>query len=295
MLMALGLAGLLAGCASTQTSTDARPATMVAANTALIFPPPGGPGILGVVETRFPNALRQQIALSTDARTPGENMIAVTMFHASSGGDEGIGPQDSALDQDKQMAEAQAAWPDVAFTTSPFFVQNAYGPFGYAAGRSQTGDTCVYAWQRIEARRGPSGARKSGAVSIRLQLCDSRKSEKALLSTMYTLRLTEQVHEPLAAPARIGRIGNPIVPESPRGFANVLEDEPVVTRTVRRTTTVTQPVPQPVAAPVVQPIVPTGPIVPSPMGTRAITGTQAPAANPSPSVIVPRPPTGSGS
>lgn len=285
----------LAGCATTSVQTP-QPATTVPLSDAMIFPPPGGPALLSVVETNYANAVRQDIALATNARTPGENKISITRF-LSEGGDGNDGELADSPTVDL-YAEASQAWPDVSMMVSPFYVQNLYGPFGYAIGGAPTGDKCAYAWQRIRPSLRPSGAIGRGTVTIRLQLCDRTSSEQNLLRMMYQMRLRDPVFEPFRASPVIGETGAPLVPQSAGGFANVLdlpEAQPRRSQTqVRQVSAPVQPAPAPTPAPAPAPRPvpdPTGPIVPLPGGSgQGANAAEGPASN---SVIVPPPPASS--
>lgn len=280
------LAAALAGCASTRAVQEPRTATTVPLSEAMIFPPPGGPALLSIVETNYANAVHQEIALATNARTAGENRITITRFLAEGGtGDMGelADPLPAQIDL---YAEAAAAWPDVQLLRSPFYVQNAYGPFGYAVGGAPTGDTCVYAWQRIAPTLRPSGRVDRGAVSIRLQLCDRTSSEQALLRIMYEMRLRDPVFEPWRASPLIGAGGAPILPQSSEGVLNVL-DLPEAQPPRQRTQQPSQPAtPAPAPAPTPAPLpAPTGPTVPLPGGGGG--SVQPPGSG---TVVVPLPP-----
>lgn len=280
---ALFAAIVLAGCATTSVQ-EPRTATTVPLSEAMIFPPPGGPAMLSVVETNYANAVRQDISLATNARTPGENKISITRF-LDEGGDGNFGELADSESVDL-YAEASAAWPQVSMMVSPFYVQNFYGPFGYAVGGAPTGDKCLYAWQRIAPSLKPSGSIKRGTVVIRLQLCDRTQSEQALLRMMYQMRLRDPVFEPWRASPVIGEAGAPLLPQSVGGFQNVLDlPEAQPPRTVGGTPvqTVSSPAPTPTPTPRPTPE-PTGPIVPLP-GTGSGTGTTTESG-----VVVPPPP-----
>lgn len=266
---------LLAGCATTS-EQPAREAQITRPSAAFILPPPGGPAIVTVVETQFPNAIRQDISLATEARSVGENKISIIRFTGKGGDGSGTALKDIPFTQVNLTEEALAAWPNSGMAVSPYYVQNAYGPFGYAIAKPPNGDSCLYAWQRIEPALKPSGAVDRGAISIRLQLCRRGVSEETLLSTMYNLRLNVAVFPALKAPAAIGRIAAPIKPVGAAGFAEVIPSSQPTPRPA-----VAQPRPAPVAAPVVTavPVPPPGaPIVPTPTGISGQTG-----------VVVPRP------
>lgn len=284
----------LAGCATTEQTP--RTATTVPLTDAMIFPPPGGPMLLSVVETNYANAVHQDIALATNARTAGENKISVSRFLGRSGnGNNGELADSPTVDL---YAEASAAWPEVSMMVSPFYVQNFYGPFGYAVGGAPTGDTCVYAWQRI-VPRGTSNSR--GNVVIRLQLCDRASSEQNLLRMMYQMRLRDPVFEPWRASPVIGRAGTPITPRSAQGVANVLDlpeaQPPRSSRPapVQQVAAPAQPpasAPAPAAVPTPRPApTATGPIVPLPGGATSDTSGDG-ATSGGQGVIVPLPPGG---
>ncbi|NGP17803.1 cellulose biosynthesis protein BcsN [Devosia chinhatensis] len=215
----------------------------------------------------------------------------------SDGSESGL--RDIPFTQVNLTEEALAAWPNTGMAVSPFFVQNAYGPFGYAIGKPGNGDTCIYAWQRIAPALKPSGAIDRGAVTIRLQLCQQGASEQQLVEVMYKLRLDASLFPPGRAPLAIGAINAPIRPVGAGGFAEVIPTAAPVAAPAARpraatvravatpavTTTPAVVVPTPAAgAPIVPPppasgsssTTPSGPIVPRPPATS--------------SVIVPAPP-----
>lgn len=280
------MASLLAACASTR-ELPPQEARIVAPVDAMIVPPPGGPAIVNVVSRTFPNAVQQDINLATNARTAGENKISIIRFV-----DEGVDGSDAALrdipfTQVNLTEEALEAWPDTGMAVSPYYVQNDYGPFGYAIGRPANGDTCIYAWQRIAPSLKPSGALDRGAITVRLQLCKQRATEQELLEVMYRLRLNSSVHAPRPAPAAIGRIAAPIRPVGAQGFAEVIE----VAEPVSQPRATARPAPAPAPAPAVVPVAttppPGAPIVPSPGGSTG-SGPTVPAP-PSSGVVVPGP------
>lgn len=290
LAVVLSVAALLAGCATTKELPPSE-ARLTTASDAVIIPPPGGPAIVSLISTTFPNAVRQDIFLATEARTAGENKISVIMFAGKGGDGSGAGLRDVPFTQVNLTAEALAAWPNSGMAVSPYFVQNAYGPFGYAIGKPGNGDTCIYAWQRITPTLKPSGAIDRGAVTIRLQLCRTGATEQQLVEIMYKLRLDASLFPPGRAPLAIGVIGNPIRPVGAQGFAEVIPSGPApapraaVVRAVATPVAITTPavtVPTPAAG---------APIVPSPTsGSRGSAGPTVPRPPASSSIIVPAPP-----
>ena len=249
----------LSACASTP-KLPPHEAAVVTPVSAMIIPPPGGPGIVKVISTTFPNAVRQEISLATQARTAGENKITLVQFYGRGGDGSDAELRDIPFTEVNLTEAALAAWPGTGMAVSPYYVQNDYGPFGYAIGRPANGDACIYAWQRIEPSLKPSGSIDRGTITIRLQLCKSGSNEQELLEVMYRLRLNSSVHSPLGAPAAIGRIAAPIRPIGAQGFSKVIDvADPVP---AARSVTTTQPAPAVVPA-VITPA-PGAPIVPSP-------------------------------
>lgn len=283
-LLAPMLALALGACASVP-KLPPHEAVVVAPVEAMIIPPPGGPGIIKVVSTTFPNAVRQEISLATQARTAGENKITLVQFVDRGGDGSDASLRDIPFTEVNLTEEALAAWPDTGMAVSPYYVQNDYGPFGYAIGRPANGDACIYAWQRIEPALKPSGSIDRGAITIRLQLCKRGSSEQELLEVMYRLRLNSSVHAPLAAPAAIGRIAAPIRPVGAEGFAKVIDiADPVP---ASRPATVQPTAPAVIPAAIIP--APGAPIVPSPGGSSGTsTGPTVPRP-PTSNVVVPTP------
>jgi hypothetical protein len=183
---------------------------------------PGTPGVLSVIESRYANATRQTIALVTHGKTPGENQLQIDVFGLTN---EGASLEttlpDLALNEVDLYSEAQGALPDVPLRISLNYMQNNFGPFGYAVGRSTQGDTCVYAWQRIATPdRKLSLVNSRVALSVRLRLCDPKASEAALAATMMNLSANVSLSggswtpEPRELSADIGAAGAPIAPTS---------------------------------------------------------------------------------
>jgi hypothetical protein len=280
------MAALLTGCA-TAPQLPTSEARITAKVDAMIIPPPGGPAIVHVVSTTFPNAIRQDISLATRARTAGENKISVIMFAGKGGDGSDASLRDVPFTQINLTQEASAAWPGAGMAVSPYYVQNAYGPFGYAIGKPANGDGCIYAWQRIAPTLKPSGGVARGTIVVRLQWCERGASEQQLLDIMYKLQFDGSVFPPGRAPARIGALAAPIRPVGVEGFAEVIRTAPAAP--------VPTPAPSQPAAPVAATAVavtapPVGtPIVPLPGGASGQTGPTVPRP-PASTVIVPTPP-----
>lgn len=207
---------------------------------AMIALPPGSPPIIGVTQRGYENAIAQTISLATRGRTPGENTIQVAFFTAAdlpeSTGVEGNLLKLPGIDDFAVAQDMEERLPGVAMAPSAVFVQNRYGPFGYAFGRGSGGEACLYAWQRIAD--GDSVFRpRSGAVSVRMRICDPKATEASLLRLAYEYSLNASLRRsgwspagdaPAPAPG-LGQAGAPIYP-LPQASA---EDAPKPRRAAR--------------------------------------------------------------
>ncbi len=281
-MAAVVVAGMLAGCANPAPLQNDTQTRMVPTESAFVMPAVGGPEVTAVLEQRFSNGTQQDVLLATSASTPGQNMLRIQIF----------GPVDSSLAGNDKLragflpardvkAEMRKLIPGVRMETSAFYVQNNYGPFGYAVGRSSSGDTCLYGWQRITS----TGMTQTlignkGSIQIRLRLCDSGKSEQQLLQSMYGFRITASFKdgnwnpygEPLPPDTSFGRGGEPVYPVSASRYETVTEPTPAPPRrapAAKRTVK---------AAPPPQLPEPIGPLVPPPPGPDvAVTSGASPA------------------
>lgn len=241
-LVAAALLGssMLAACATrpldlrVQTLTTEVPVTQ-----AIVMPPPGGPSIVTLLERRRSNAIEQELILSTNGSEPGQNAFFVTLLESLSGGEGSDVVKIPSIAPDAIAAEMEQRLPGVAMQVSPYFVQNKYGPFGYAAGLSDAGDTCLYAWQTIEPneRRLFSLetallATPQGAISVRLRICEPGAPEEALLRLMYEYTVVAHLRSPVWNPygdpppadPRLGELGSPVYPISRNGHAQPVSE-----------------------------------------------------------------------
>jgi hypothetical protein len=282
----------ISSCASKDGIRVPDGAATVSNDQAFALPPPGGPAIVNVIQHHFNNAVRQDIFLFTSASTSGQNVLRISFF----------GPVGLDYDDQKSMSytairdssiasEMRHEFPGVVMSRSPYYVQNNYGPFGYATGRSRTGDTCLYAWQQIRSNANSQSAfQNRGTIQVRLRLCDAHSTEQQLLGVMYRYTITgtfpAEGWNPYDAPpkvdASLGGTESPIYPGMPSSNAGRLppalqpQTAPVIYRQATAVSTPSAARQQPVAA-----SSPTGPIVPPPT-------TAAQGAKPA-SVVVPGP------
>lgn len=212
---------------------------------ALVVLGPGSLPTTGVTQRTYDNAISQVISLRTRGRTPGENTIHAAFLTAADlpdgEGVEGHLLREPGIDDFTIAQEMEERLPGVAMAPSALFVQNKYGPFGYAFGRSAAGEACIYAWQRMA-----SGDRiflpRSGVASVRIRVCDPVATEAALLQLAYGYSLNASLRRPgwnpigdAPAPApELGRAGAPIYPVPLTSFPATAErSQPVRPRPAR--------------------------------------------------------------
>lgn len=217
---ALSLTLLAAACTTRSELGYATLMTEVPPARAIILPPPGGPAIVTVLQRNFRNGVSQEIAIWTASRTPGQNAFYVSLSSGTS-------PQSEIddilslppLTQDRLQKEMDERLPGIEMQTSLVYVQNKYGPFGFATGRSASGDVCLYAWQRIEPNE-PAFLVPGGIISIRLRLCDAAATQEQLLRTMYGFTISafyqsgawNPYGSPPPVPDQLGEIDAPLYP-----------------------------------------------------------------------------------
>jgi hypothetical protein len=298
------LAGLaLAACAQQQPQIATLSTTqLVPAQNAFAVPGPGGPAVMSVVEQRYANAVEQQIALSTSSHVSGQNMLRVQLFGPLDRGTTGqTRLREGYLPPGNVTAEMRRLIPGVRMVQSPYYVQNRYGPFGYAVGRASSGDTCLYGWQGLTSTgNAQTLIGNKGSIQIRLRYCDGALSEQRLLQAMYDYTISAYFRsgnwnpygEPNAPDASLGKAGAPLYPVGKSETATVTgppaRREPTGPRSSTRQAT------RIVAMPKAEPV---GPVVPAPPVSGATSATPgrlertAPAERGGPpAVIVPPPP-----
>jgi hypothetical protein len=265
--LTLGLAS--AGCSMRSDLEFTTLMNEVPSAQAIMIPPPGGPGIVSVLQRRYLNGVSQEISLSTTAGGSGQNTFWISLVNdprALTENDDSLSI--SRLDPLKIYNEIQERLPGIGMQTSNYYVQNKYGPFGYAVGRSGAGDVCLYAWQLIE----PTEAAifmTSGTVSVRMRMCEAGATEQQLLRTMYGYTIAAYFKSPdwdpygAAPPAspQLGQADSPIYPfgpvdpgaaVAPRVLPQAPAAPPAARPAVRRRTIATRP--RPAAAPAPAPV-----------------------------------------
>mgnify|MGYP000848406619 FL=1 len=208
----------LAACATRDPVSLSSGKQQVSVAEAFILP--GDRSVSGVVQERASNAIIQTVTLGTYSSVPGENYLKSVFF----GPVNSVGATEKTLsyqplDEARIARELRVELPGINMTRSPFFVQNDYGPFGYATGTSAAGDTCLYAWQQI---RSPSYNQNLfqnlGRIDVRLRICENGARPEALLSTMYNYTIDATISgagwnpfgEPAGPSSDLGQLGRPI-------------------------------------------------------------------------------------
>jgi hypothetical protein len=210
----------VAACAGRSDLGYATLMSEVPATRAIIVPPPGGPAIVAVLQRVYQDGISQEIALSTASLTSGQNAFYVSLLNNTASNMEipdslSLAP----LTPDRIGREMEERIPGVEMQTSLVYVQNKFGPFGFATGHSASGDLCLYAWQQIEPDK-PAILVPGGAVSVRLRLCDADASVDQLLRLMYGYTIATYYRQeswnpygdPPSPPAGFGRIDAPMYP-----------------------------------------------------------------------------------
>ena len=188
----LAVAVVASGCVARPGTGVATVSARVSEAEALILPAPGTQSVVGVVQRKYANAIEQEVALSTEAATPGQNFLGVTIF----------GPAETvampagtltyrALSHSAIRAEIRRHLPGRALAISSHFVRNNYGPFGYAYGPGADRDGCLYGWQQIRSDAADRDIRgNQGMIQVRLRVCQAGASEKDLVALMYGYTIT---------------------------------------------------------------------------------------------------------
>jgi hypothetical protein len=222
----------VAACSSQSQLRRASLSDSVPDRQAIVLPPPGGPSVVAVTERRYSNAIQQEIALASDTGVPGQNFFRVQVYGpvGSEGGRSSLGY--GPILQSAIGREMRQSLPGVAMRRSSLYVQNSYGPFGYAVGRRGRNDLCMYAWQRISQ----AGFFKRGTVQVRLRLCKSGAPEHSLLAVMYGYTINASFDDakwnpygdPPPPDPRLGQTGQPVYPVGLRGMETVLQPAPAL-------------------------------------------------------------------
>ena len=281
-----------AGCTRTMQVGTSSSERTVANSAAYILPPPGGPAVVAVTERTYTNGIQQDIALATSSTLPVQNGFRVRLY----GPIKAVAEGQTAMPEQFQPlrnidSEVRRVVPGLPLQRAPFYVQNRYGPFGYAVGRRGR-ETCLYGFQNIRSRQFTWNDR--GSIDIRLRLCETGATEAQLLAVMYGYTANVFVDaagwnpygQPSAVPDSLGAPGPDVYPTAMGQLEPVLPPAPpppAATPAPRRTRAVAPAAPAPVA--LLQPV---GPAVPPPPASVRANAIEAPLAS---APAVPRAPT----
>lgn len=210
---------LLASCATRDPSSLAYGKRDVGIDDAFILP--ADRSVVGITQERASNAITQTIALSTNSGHSGENYFRVTFFGPvnSEGASENTLSYMPLTDA-RITRELRTELAGVPMVRSPYYVQNNYGPFSYATGKTSGGDSCIYAWQQI---RSPAHTQNffqnRGRIDLRLRLCETGASQEKLLASMYEFTVNSTIAasgwnpygEPAGPSPDLGRAGSPLM------------------------------------------------------------------------------------
>jgi hypothetical protein len=242
----------LTACATPPITQNDTRSGLVETEDAFAYPAPGGPTVKAVVQRSYSNAVEQEIVLETNASLPGQNMLRIQMFGPADTGRPNQGTLKEEFEPGRNVgAEMRKLFPGVAMRRSLAYVQNKYGPFGYALGRSGR-DGCIYGWQRITSTGTTQvWVGNRGAIQIRLRLCEEGASDAELLGSMYDFTISSSFGvknwnpygEPAPVDPSFGRVSRPIFPHNVDGRTPAQASQPPTTQ--RRAAATVQTVPQP--------------------------------------------------
>ena len=285
----------LSGCDAPRSIVPDSAEQVVTQGLAFVSLGPGSPAVLSVVQRSYANATRQSISLETRGKTPGQNELRIDIYGTNN---TNVGREttldDKPLRESNLFPEAQEALPGVPLRLSLNYVQNKYGPFGYALGTSPQGDNCVYAWQRIATSEiDVSLFNRRATISIRLRLCEPHATEAALIAPMMNLDINASLSsgswtpEPKQLSPDLGAPGAPMGP--PPDAAATANPQPRISRRPRRRSAPLPAQSEAVPAPVSAPAPAIGGVVVPPPPTSPPAHTDATVVPPPPTIPLPAP------
>ncbi|MDK9696638.1 MAG: cellulose biosynthesis protein BcsN [Siculibacillus sp.] len=199
-LFALAVITPLAACADLGESRALAPfatgtvpaslATEVGPDQALARLPAEAGAVVSVTERRETDRITQVVALAGEAIGRGTNRIRVVA--ANRDPERSRRPTEEAI-----TAELEAELPEATMRPVAQVISGPGGPIGVAAGRTASGETCVYAWQEAEVRASGARAGIFGGdrvdLSVRVRLCRRDMTEERAIALVEGLRLRGDV------------------------------------------------------------------------------------------------------
>lgn len=159
------------------------------------LPAQAGP-VVSVVEERRANGLVQDIVLAGEDSQYGENKISITAVTGSDFQRKWLIPNQASISpvtETDVAQEIEEVFPNMKMGVGDTLERNAYGPFGYAVGKSgKVG--CMYAWQTIgreeRMKLFPDGLSSTNMpAAIRVKLCRAGANPMAMVTLMRQLTI----------------------------------------------------------------------------------------------------------
>jgi hypothetical protein len=279
------LVAIIDGCAAPRTIVANESERQVSVDQAFVSLGPRAPPVLSIVEHPYENATRQTVHLATRGKTPGENTLRVDVIGIKNPGiSRDATLPDAPLEAAQLGLDAEEALPGVPLRTSLVYLQNRFGPFGYAVGKSAQGDVCIYAWQRVATPdRDINPINSRNTLSLRLRLCEPHTSEAALIANMMGLSVNVGLSgglawtpEPKQFSSEIGFSGATIGPPQILGAVSPDAEETARPSTRRAVKPRGEIVEAPIAVPTQYPLTGDAVLVPPPGAASAAPTAQGP-------------------
>jgi len=189
--------GVAALAACSQAPVDTRAAFEVAnpsapTDTPMAQLPAAAGELVAVVQSSDHGIITQKIVLRGDAATWGENGMVVVVDQNP---EHRPGEPSWAVPKPTESLiarELRETFADIDMGVGQTFTRNAFGPFGYALGKTGQDITCLYAWQFSPGRATPLianpaadgevAAQPASPTSVRVRLCKQHVAEADLVA-----------------------------------------------------------------------------------------------------------------
>lgn len=226
---------------ATALETPGVPVSTVAADSSFVRLPSGAGRILTVRERRYVNGASQQIVLDGENQKGMENRIDISVQTQAEGGRYDLYVPISPPTESGIMGELSDRFPGMSMQITERNMNNSYGPFGLAIGRSGV-MRCIYAWQWISdlnsirpgqvsllSRLSLSGGTGSAPANIRVRICrkDATVDQLAVYVTQMVIGTVQTLNRLLAqgGPADPGSADRRVAFSTPANRTASLEAE----------------------------------------------------------------------